>query len=186
MNVLDLIIIALILVNIVLGYMFGLIRRAIVFVGLFVGTWAATLTSVNTSNYVATTLNWQAGIWTHVVTYTGIIVLVVLLFEALGFVYARQLEALVAPVFDTVLGSLAGGILGAFEVTLILVVGVAIVTIQMPSGSTAPPALQSAAHLFAGSFLAPHFYGLEPVTRAIFAMVLPGNISTYFTQLLSH
>ena len=184
MNMLDLIIIALILVNVVLGYMFGLVRRAAVFVGLFLGTWAATLTSVNTSNYVATTLNWQAGIWTHVITYTGIIVLVVLLFEALGIVYARQLEALVAPVFDTVLGSLAGGILGAFEVTLILVVGVAIVTIQ--TGSAAPPAFQSAAHLFAGSLLAPHFYGLEPITRAIFAMVLPSNISSYFTQLLSH
>ncbi len=43
----------------------------------------------------------------------------------------------------------------------------------------------TAQELFLGSALAPHFYVLEPLTKAIFVWVLPHNIGEYFTQLLT-
>jgi uncharacterized membrane protein required for colicin V production len=185
MNLLDLLIIALIGVNIFLGYAFGLVRRAVAFLGLFAGIGAATLTSANTSSYVASTFGWQSTLWAHVVTYGIIVTAAVVLFEVLGAVYERWISAVIAPMFDRVTGMLAGAVLAAMQVALILILGVGVVNAPLPKGYTYPPAFIQAQELFTTSFLAPHFYGLEPVTRAIFSMVLPSSVSSYFTQLLT-
>ena len=186
MDFLDLIIIALLFVNIVLGYAFGLIRRVVAFAGFFAGVGAATLTSANTSQYIANSFGIASALWAHVITYTVIVTGAVVLFEVMGFVYQRYLDMLVAPVFDRLTGSLAGAVLGAFEVTVILIIGVGLVGSKLPSGYTYPPAFLTAQDWFNNSLLAPHFYGLEPLTRTVFAMVLPSSIGSYFTQLLNH
>jgi uncharacterized membrane protein required for colicin V production len=185
MNLLDIVILALILTNIGLGYAFGLVRRAVAFLGLFAGIGAATLTSAHTSTYVGSTFGWQSSLWSHVVTYGTIVTLTVVLFEVLGAVYERWISAVIAPMFDKVTGMLAGVVLGAMQVALILILGVGVVNAPLPKGYTYPPAFITAQELFTTSFLAPHFYGLEPMTRAIFSMVLPGSVSSYFTQLLT-
>lgn len=182
---LDVIIIAILAINIALGFAFGLLRRVVAFVGLFAGLGAATLTSAHTSTYVATTFGWSSVLWAHVVTYGVMVLAGVILFEVLGGVYQRFLDALIAPLFDRVTGVLAGAVVGAFEVTVILIIGVGLVNSSLPSGYAAPPAFITIQDWFSSSFLAPHFYGLEPLTKSIFAMVLPGSISTYFSQLLT-
>jgi Colicin V production protein len=186
MNTLDLIIILLLLGNMVLGWAFGLLRRVVAFAGLFAGLGAATLTSANTSGYIASSFGITSAIWAHVVTYTLVVTFAVILFEILGAVYQRHLDTIVAPVFDRLTGVLAGGVLGAFEVTVILIVGIGLVTTSLPAGYGAPPFFLTAREQFSGSFLAPHFYSLEPLTSLIFSMVLPSSISSYFTQLLAH
>jgi len=75
---------------------------------------------------------------------------------------------------------------GTFQVTVVLIVGVGVVKAQLPPGYSYPPAFLTAQDWFNGSLLAQHFYGLEPLTRTIFSLVLPGSISSYFTQLLTH
>jgi uncharacterized membrane protein required for colicin V production len=186
MDFLDLIIVAILFINIMLGWAFGLLRRVVAFAGLFAGVGAATLTSANTSTYIANTFGMTSALWAHVVTYTGIVTFAIVLFEVLGAVYQRYLDLLVAPVFDRLTGTLAGAVVGAFEITVILIVGVGIVRAQLPAGYSYPPAFLVAQQWFNNSLLAPHFYGLEPVTRTIFSLVLPSSISAYFTQLLSH
>lgn len=184
MNLLDLLIIVLLLGNILLGWAFGLVRRIVAFAGLFAGIGAATLTSANTSTIVATTFGLTSALWAHILTYTLVVTFAVILFEVLGAVYQRHLDTLVAPVFDRLTGVLAGAVVGAFEVTVILIVGVGLLRTTLPSGYAYPPAFLAAQAWFTGSLLAPHFYGLEPLTRTLFAMVLPSSISSYFTQLL--
>lgn len=186
MDLLDLIIIVILFVNIVLGWAFGLIRRIVAFAGLFAGIGAATLTSANTSQYIATTFGIGSLLWAHVITYTLIVSFAVVLFEVLGAVYQRYLDMLVAPVFDRLTGTLAGAVVGAFEVTVILIMGVGLVGSRLPTGYAYPPAFLTMEGWFTNSLLAPHFYGLEPITRMIFSLVLPSSISTYFTQLLGH
>ncbi|MDQ6710733.1 MAG: CvpA family protein [Candidatus Dormibacteraeota bacterium] len=185
MNTLDLIIIVLLLGNMALGWIFGLIRRAVAFAGLFAGLGAATLTSANTSGYIANSFGITSAIWAHVITYVLVVTFAVILFEVLGAVYQRHLDALIAPAFDRLSGVLVGGVLGAFEVTVILIVGVGLVTTSLPAGYGAPPAFLTWREWFTTSALAPHFYSLEPITSAIFSMVLPTSISSYFTQLIS-
>ncbi len=69
---------------------------------------------------------------------------------------------------------------------MILIIGVGVVNAKLPGGYAAPPAFVTAQEWFNYSLLAPHFYGLEPITRTIFSLVLPSSISSYFTQLVSH
>ncbi|HYM51660.1 MAG TPA: CvpA family protein [Candidatus Limnocylindrales bacterium] len=186
MNVLDLAILGILLVNIMLGYAFGVIRRGIALLGVFAGVGGATLTSANTSTYLSGWLASNSVLWAHVVTYAIIVVAVVVLFEVLGAVYQRWINQLMAPLFDRALGILGGFVVGALEVTLMLIVGVGLVKTNLPAGYVYPPAFYTMQQLFYGSLLAPHFYGLEPLTRAIFSMVLPGDLANYFTQLLPH
>lgn len=184
MNVLDVLIILIVIVNMALGYAFGILRRLVALIGLFAGVGAATLTSANTSTYFAGWLGTNSAFWAHVITYAAIVVFVVILFEVLGAVYQRWINELIAPLFDKLAGVMAGMVVGALEVTLMLIVGIGLVNTSLPAGYTYPPAFFTMQQLFYESLLAPHFYGLEPLTRAIFSMVLPGNLATYFTQLL--
>ena len=182
----DLIIVCILFLNISLGWVFGLVRRIVAFAGLFAGVGAATLTSANTSTYIATTFGITSALWAHVITYTVIVTLAIILFEVLGAVYQRYLDAMIAPAFDRVTGLLAGAVVGAFEVTVMLIVGIGLVNAKLPGGYAYPPAFLTAQDWFNGSLLAPHFYAFEPLTRTIFSLVLPSSISSYFTQLLSH
>jgi uncharacterized membrane protein required for colicin V production len=186
MDFLDLIIVVVLGINLLLGWAFGLVRRVVAFVGLFAGVGAATLTSANTSTYIANSFGITSALWAHVVTYAVIVTFAVVLFEVLGVVYQRYLDMLIAPAFDRLTGTLAGGVLGAMQVTVMLIVGVGALTAKLPAGYTYPPAFLTAQDWYNGSLLAPHFYGLEPLTRTIFSLVLPGSISSYFTQLLTH
>ena len=186
MDFLDLIIVCILFLNISLGWAFGLVRRIVAFAGLFAGVGAATLTSANTSTYIGTTFGITSALWAHVITYTVIVTLAIILFEVLGAVYQRYLDAMIAPAFDRVTGLLAGAVVGAFEVTVMLIVGIGLVNAKLPGGYAYPPAFLTAQDWFNGSLLAPHFYAFEPLTRTIFSLVLPSSISSYFTQLLGH
>ena len=86
MDFLDLIIVVILLLNIGLGWAFGLVRRIVAFAGLFAGVGAATLTSANTSTYIASTFGITSALWAHVVTYAVIVTFAIVLFEVLGAV----------------------------------------------------------------------------------------------------
>lgn len=186
MDFLDLVIVIILAANLFLGWAFGLVRRIVAFAGLFAGVGAATLTSANTSTYIANTFGITSAIWAHLLTYTVIVTFAIVLFEVLGAVYQRYLDMLVAPAFDRLTGILAGAVVGAFEITVILIVGVGAVNTKLPGGYVTPPAFSTMQDWFTNSLFAPHFYGLEPLTRAVFSLVLPTSISSYFTQLLVH
>ena len=186
MDFLDLVIVAILLINVLLGWAFGLVRRLVAFAGLFAGIGAATLTSANTSQYIANSFGIASALWAHIVTYTVIVTFAVVLFEVLAAVYQRYLDMLVAPVFDRLTGTLVGAVVGAFEVSVILIVGVGVVTTKLPAGYGYPTAFNTMQDMFNGSLLASHFYAFEPITRFVFSLVLPSSISTYFTQLLVH
>jgi len=129
-------------------------------------------------------MGWQSVLFSHAVTYLAMVIGTAVLFEVLGAVYQRHLTSLVASFFDSLTGSLAGVVLGAMEVTVGLIIMVAVVNAKLPPGTATPPAVETAQDLFIRSTLAPRFYSLEPFTRTIFSFVLPQDPSSYFTQLL--
>jgi len=157
MDFLDLIIVTIIFLNLGLGWAFGLVRRIVAFAGLFAGVGAATLTSANTSTYIASTFGITSALWAHVITYSVIVTFAIVLFEVLGAVYQRHLDAMIAPAFDRLTGTLAGAVVGTFEVTVMLIIGVGIVRAQLPSTYPTPPAFLTAQEWFNGSLFAPHF-----------------------------
>ena len=52
-----------------------------------------------------------------------IVTFAIVLFEVLGAVYQRYLDQLIAPAFDRLTGVLTGAVVGALEVTVILIIG---------------------------------------------------------------
>ena len=171
MDFLDLIIFTLLGLNIALGWAFGLVRRIVAFAGLFAGVGAATLTSANTSTYIASTFGITSALWAHVITYAVIVTFAIVLFEVLGAVYQRYLDAMIAPAFDRLTGTLAGAVVGAFEVTVMLIIGVGIVRAQLPSSYATPPAFlrsraADAGHLLSGP-AEQHQLILHPTAHAL-------------------
>src|SRR3981081_10928 len=122
MDFLDLIIVAILGTNIALGWAFGLIRRIVAFAGLFAGVGAATLTSANTSSYIANSFGITSAIWAHVITYTVIVSCAIILFEVLGAVYQRYLDQMIAPAFDRLTGVLTDAVVGGLQVTVITII----------------------------------------------------------------
>src|SRR5437867_12017715 len=116
MDFLDLIIVIILLVNVALGWAFGLVRRVVAFAGLFAGIGAATLTSANTSAYIGTTFGINSALWAPVITYTAIVTAATVLFPVLRAVYQRYLDMLIAPAFDRLTGILTGAVVGACEI----------------------------------------------------------------------
>src|SRR5256712_11282889 len=168
MDFLDLIIVIILLGNVALGWAFGLVRRIVAFAGLFAVIGAATLTSANTSAYIGTTFGITSALWAHVLTYAVIVTFAVILFEVLGAVYQRYLDMLIAPAFDRLTGTLTGAVVGAFEITVILIIGVGIVKAQLPAGYASPPAFITPPDWFNNSPPAPHLSGLWPVPPVVF------------------
>src|SRR2546428_10846838 len=104
MDFLDLIIVIILLLNVALGWAFGLVRRIVAFARLFPGVGAATLTSANTSAYIGTTFGVTSALWAHVLPYAGIVTSALILFEVPGAVYQRYLDLLIPPALDPLTG----------------------------------------------------------------------------------
>jgi uncharacterized membrane protein required for colicin V production len=184
MNLLDALIPAILAVNVGLGFKWGVVRRVVAFAGVFAGVGAATLVAASASTRLAATFSWSSALWAHVVTYAVIVIGSLVLFEILGAVYARTIEFLVAPLFDAAAGGVAGAALGVIEVSLFLYLGINLLNSPLPSGYAYPPSFVKAQELIMGSWFAPHFYALFPLTKTIFSAVLPSSIGGYFFQLL--
>src|SRR5260370_2625939 len=97
MDFVHLIIVTILLVNMAMGWAFGLVRRIVAFGGLFAGVGAATLTSANTSSYIANTFGITSAIWAHVITYTVTVTFAIALFQLLAPLYHPSLAHLLPP-----------------------------------------------------------------------------------------
>jgi uncharacterized membrane protein required for colicin V production len=184
MNGLDVIILTLVLVNLILGYAFGLLRRVISFIGLFAGVGFATLASPGVAAAAMHSFDASQALWVHAGAYLVCIVATVALFEGMGAVYSAVLYRYSSVMLDHFTGALAGTLAGAVQVVLLLILGVNLLQSNLPTGYPYPPRYGEMRENFESSLLAGHFFTLEPVTHLVFSPVLPANLRSYFTQTL--
>ncbi len=184
MNALDVIILALVLTNLILGYAFGFLRRVLSFAGLFAGVGFATLASPGVAAAGMRSFDGSQALWVHAGAYVACIGATVVLFEGMGAVYSRMLNQYTAVMLDHFTGALAGALAGALQVALLLIIGVNLLQTNLPNGYPYPPRYGEVRESFENSLLARHFFGLEPVTSTVFSLVLPSNLGAYFTRTL--
>lgn len=184
MNGLDVIILALVLINLILGYAFGLLRRVISFIGLFVGVGFATLASPGVAAAAMRSFDASQALWVHTGAYVVCIVAAVALFEGMGAVYSGLLFQYSSVMLDHFTGALAGALAGAVQVVLLLILGVSLLQSNLPTGYPYPPRYGEVRDTFENSLLAGHFFTLEPVTHLVFSPVLPADLRSYFTHTL--
>jgi uncharacterized membrane protein required for colicin V production len=181
-NWLDVVIVAVLMVNFAVGYLTGFLRRIIAFLGLFVGVGFATIASPKIAAGLIKTTTTDNALWIHAGFYLACVVVVVVLFEAMGVVYSRLLRQYTSVVLDSISGALAGLILGALQVAVLLIMGVNLLSTHLPSGYPYPSNFGEVQATFQGSVLAKHFYRLEPSAHLLLSPVLPKNLQAYFTM----
>ncbi len=182
MNALDIVILVLMGANLVLGYAYGFLRRALSFVGLFVGVGFATVASPRLAVTVMKSYDPSQVLWVNLGVYLACVLASLLLFEGMGAVYARLLQQYTSLLLDHFSGALAGVIVGATEVALLLVLSVNLLQANLPSGRPYPANFSQVQATFQDSALASRFYNLQPLAQLVFSPVLPGNPRAYFTQ----
>lgn len=177
----DILAIVYIVVNLYLGWKYGVFRRIMHAAAFFLGMLLAQALSVG----FAQLLNYNTGsvpVSAHLLLYVGIVFAVVLFVEILGFAYASSLEFMSGLIFDRFLG--LGIALGAavLELTILLFIFNLATHTQGPTGTAQMAVVTGMAEQIKASPSAAQFERLLPIAKIVYAPVLPPQPETYFTK----
>jgi uncharacterized membrane protein required for colicin V production len=173
-----------VVVNVFLGFRYGMFRRIIHLGAFYVGMLLAQALSVGFSQL----LNYNTGsspVSAHFVLYFVILFGVVLFAEILGFAYAGALKFFSGLIFDRFLGVALGIGTSAFELTVLLFLFNSSVATQGPSGTVQLGIISAMNEQVKSSISARQLEKVEPSAKFFYAPVLPPSPQTYFTKTYS-
>ena len=173
----DLLLLFLIGLNAYLGWRLGLLRRAVAFVGLYVGVLAAT----NIGNGLASLFS-QHSLYGNAWMFVAVVAVVVLVFEGLGWAYEDRLKRILVFVFDRVAGGIAGAIVGIAQALVLFIVALAVGTVPATASNNVPATHGATAQDISSSTLAGQVVRLAPQARSLFGPVLPGDLSSHLVE----
>lgn len=173
----DLLLLILIGANVYLGWRLGLLRRIVAFAGLYVGVLAAT----NVGNALASTFA-PHSLYANAWMFVGVVAFVTLVFEGLGWAFNERLQKIVLFVFDRLTGSIAGLIIGISEALVLFIVAIAVANAPSSQSNNLPAGRGATAQDITSAMLSGQVVRAAPQAEAVFAPVLPGNLSSHFVQ----
>jgi len=162
-----------ILVNVLLGWRFGLVRRVVGFGGSYLGALAAT----HTGNPLAALVNGH-DVNTNAWFFIAIFLLVTVMIETLGFLYNDRIQRMIVITFNQILGAAAGIFLGFFQVGIIYLVATSTATL---SGAT-PPGNGISSDAISHATLSQLVVKSEPFIKNVFGPVLPSDMATHIND----
>jgi hypothetical protein len=177
----DALLVVLILGNAVLGWRTGTLRRALSFVGLY----AAFLAAYYTGNGFASFFH-KGDIFANAWAFVAVLVVVVIVVEIIGRVFADRIERIAVMAFDRLGGMILGAALGFFQAAVLFMVALAVGASTPGPGNTIPPSRDSAANGVRNAALSGHAIGVEPPLRAVFTPLITTDLTTHLedgTQL---
>jgi uncharacterized membrane protein required for colicin V production len=181
----DLIAVALILGNLLLGWRFGIIGRALALGGLYGGVAAATamgnrLLRMFGGGGAANDL--YASAWMFI----GIVFGVVAMVEILGYLYRDRVEKVVSLMFDRTSGVVAGLGVGVLQGAIVVMVALAVgdATSSDPSQKL-PSERGNTASAVRNSVIGSHIAGLDPAMKTFFGPALPRSLAGYLADTTS-
>ena len=180
----DALLVVLVILNAVLGWRTGTLRRLFSFIGLYVGFLAA----YYMGNGIAAVFR-KGDIYANAWAFVAVLVVAVLLFEVLGRVFAERLRNIAVVAFDRIAATFVGAALGLAQALVLFLVALAVGAATPGPGSTVPAGRDGAANAVRGATLAGHAVGAEPVVRAAFAPLVSTDLTTHLedgTQVALH
>ncbi|MDQ6846970.1 MAG: CvpA family protein [Candidatus Dormibacteraeota bacterium] len=180
----DLLLVVLIVVNAVVGWRTGTLRRVVSLVGLYVGFLAA----YYMGNGVASVFR-KGDIYANAWAFVAIVVVVVILFEVLGRVFQDKLKSIAVIAFDRVAATFVGAAVGLFQTLALFTVALAVGAAHPGPGNTVPASRDVAANAIHGATLSGRAVGAVPVVRAAVAPLTSGDLTTHLedgTQVSLH
>lgn len=173
----DLLLLILIGINVYLGWRLGLLRRLVAFAGLYVGVLAAT----NVGNALASTFA-PHSLYANAWMFVGVVALVVLVFEGLGWAFNERLQKIILFVFDRLTGSIAGLIVGLSQALVLFIVALAVATAPSSQSNNLPSGRGATAQDITSAMLSGQVVRAAPQAKAVFAPVLPTNLSSHLVE----
>jgi hypothetical protein len=171
----DALLVVLIIVNAILGWRTGTLRRFLSVVGLY----AAFLGAYYTGNGFASIFR-KGDIFANAWAFTAVLVMVVIVFEIIGRLLAGRIEHIGAMAFDRVVGMLVGAAVGFLQAAVLFMVALAAGAATPGPGNTLPPSHDSAANAVRSAALSGRAIGVEPALRAVFAPLITTDLTTHF------
>ncbi|MFN2462463.1 MAG: CvpA family protein [Candidatus Dormibacteria bacterium] len=168
-------------VNVFLGYRYGLFRRVIHIGFFFLGMLLAQALSPG----FAEQFGYGAGPHpadAHFAVYLGVLFGLVVIAEALGFLYADALGFLNTMLADRFLGVLLGLVGAVLELSVLLFLFGQLVNVSLPSGGSHAPIVQASQEQVGQSIIARQLKKAEPSALIVFRPVLPPNPPSYFAK----
>lgn len=173
----DAILVVLILVNLVLGWRTGTLRRVVSFAGLYAGVLAA----FYTGNFFAGLVR-KNDIFANAWSFLAVTAAVIIVFEVIGRVFADRLHRLAAVTFDRTVGALFGAATGFFQASVIFMVALAVGSAPSNASSTVPPLHDVPASAIRGATLAGAAVRAQPAVTAIFSPVFSTDLTTHLEE----
>jgi Colicin V production protein len=179
----DAVLVVLILVNAVLGWRTGTLRRILALIGLY----AAFLGAYYTGNGFASFFR-KGDIFANAWAFVAVLVVVVILFEILGAILAGRINLIAVMAFDRILGAVVGGAVGFFQAAVLFWIALAVGAANPSPGNNVPSSRDSAANAVRSATLASHASGVQPLLRDVFAPLITTDLTTHLesgTQLVA-
>jgi Colicin V production protein len=179
----DALLVVLIVVNAVLGWRTGTLRRILALVGLYVAFLGAYYTGNGFASFFR-----KGDIFANAWAFVAILAVVVILFELMGAVLAARIKLIATMAFDRILGAVVGGAVGFFQAAVLFWIALAVGAANPGPGSNVPASRDSAANAVRSATLASHASGVEPLLRDVFSPLITTDLTTHLesgTQLVS-
>lgn len=180
----DAIFFAYVVINVYLGFRFGIFRRVVHLGAFFLGMLLAQALSVGFTQL----LNYNTGrypVSAHFVVYLGILLLLVVVAEVLGFAYASALRFLSGLVLDRLMGTVVGLATAVLELSILLYLFGQMIATQGPTGTAQLSIVTSTAEQLSTSPTVKQLKRIEPYSLVFYRPVLPPEPATYFTKSFS-
>lgn len=178
----DLVTVVLILVNLGLGWRFGIMGRAIALGGLYGGVAAATFMGNGLLRFFGgggAANDLYNSAWTFIGITFGVLVMV----EILGALYHDRVEKVISLMFDRTAGLVGGLVIGVLEVAVVVMVALAVGE-AIPNGNLEklPQNHENTASAVRNSVFASHIAGLNPAMQTFFGPALPRSLSGHLAD----
>jgi uncharacterized membrane protein required for colicin V production len=179
----DLVAVGLILINLALGWRFGILGRALALGGLYGGVAAATAMGNGILRFF-----WGNGaaedFYNSAWMFIGITFGVVAAVEILGGLYRDRMDKVISLMFDRTSGLIAGLVIGVLEAAVVVMVALAVGNAHTDIGSLQqlPSHHEDTAKAVRNSLISSHIAGLNPAMQTFFGPALPDSLSGHFAD----
>jgi len=172
----DIVLLILVGINVYLGYRHGVVRRLFAFAGLFLGCLAATYAG----NGLAALVD-PHSLYANAWFFVGVVALVVVMAEIMGYLFDERLSRIVVLIFDRVAGGVAGAALGFFEASVAFLVALAVAAVPA-ANATVPPDRGNAGNAIKSAMLSGLAVRAENGVQTVFSPVLPSNLPSHLAD----
>jgi len=180
----DLLFIAYIILNLLLGFRFGLFRRIIHIGGFYLGLLLAQGISPGIAQGLGYSSSSHPGA-AHLGIFLIVVTFLLVISEILGALFGDVAAAFNAMVFDKIFGIAVGAVFAVFELAALVYLFNSFLQTPQPVGGTQPTIITNSSEQMNQSFIAKRLQQIQGVATTIYLPVLPGEPRTYFTKTFS-